>query len=117
MWTLRQKWHATNFHSQLVHCGVDCPGFQCSEGSQCSARHSFSQKLPVTMPQSTHGRMRLSGVPTLVTESVKRPVFPCSLSSAVKGRLPPAEPSEADAAIDKLEVEKLLSPCLSLQIT
>jgi hypothetical protein len=117
MWTLRQKWHATNFHSQLVHCGVDCPGLQCSEGSQCSARHSFSQKLPVILPQSTHGRMRLSGVPTLVTESVKRPVFPCSLSSAVKGRLPPAEPSEADAAIDKLEVEKLLSPCSSLQIT
>ena len=59
--TPRQKWHASCLFSQGPHSGVRCPSCHCSEGTQNTAKQSFtspSQKRPVIRPQSTQGLQR-----------------------------------------------------------
>ena len=62
-----QKWQTPYLRSQWVQCGVRCPPAQRSVGILLAARQSFSQKLPVNLPQSTQGLQSMSPSPQHVT--------------------------------------------------
>ena len=59
----RHRWQYTHLRSQCVQWGVICPSSQRSFGNCSAARHSFSQKFPVYLPQSTHGLHSVSTLP------------------------------------------------------
>ena len=61
-----QKWQRPCLLSQVLHSGVIWPFDHFSLGMRSFAWQK-SQKLPVRLPQSTQGRLSISGLPHAIT--------------------------------------------------